>query len=118
VIITESAWWLSALFGEKPPLHDDSPPMPGFYKRRLISRGPFVPARIWIEENRDDDGELLEDVRYCCEVNGLICSAWGEWLMVCKYPISRDEWERMDGLRKAEGTVSAGSDFMAGADGQ
>jgi hypothetical protein len=100
VIITESAWWLSALFGEKPPLHDDTLPAPGFYKRRLIPRGPFVPARIYTIEERDDDGELLCDVVYCCEVNGLKVDAFSEWLMVCKYPISRDEWEMMDEERR------------------
>lgn len=118
MIITESPWYLAALFGEKPPLHDDSPPEPGWYKRRLIARGPFVPARVWCEENRDDDGELTEDVRYYCEVNGSLVNAFDEWWLICKYPISRDEWEMMDGLRKAEGAVSPEPDFMAGADGQ
>ncbi len=96
MIITESPWYLAALFGEKPPLHDDTLPQPGWFKVRLVSRGAFHPARIWIEEDRDDDGELQSDVLYFCEVNGDLVDVWDWWLRVCKNPISRDEWEMME----------------------
>lgn len=119
MIIQESEWWLKALFGEHPPIHEDSLPEAGYFKRRLVARGPFVPCRVWIVEERDDDGELLCDVLYCCEVNGRQESAFDQWLYLAKYPISRAEYERMmDGLEQAERAVSAEPDFMAGADGQ
>ena len=102
-IIEESDWWLRALFGERPSIHGDSAPEPGFYKRRIVARGKFIPVRIWVEESRDDDGELLEDVRYYCEVDGKQADVWEEWLMVCKYPISRDEWEMMENERVRQG---------------
>jgi hypothetical protein len=95
MIIEESEWWLRALFGERPPIHEDTPPQAGWYMRRLVPRGPFVPARIYLEEYRDEVGELLCDVVYCCEVNGRREDAFDQWLYLAKYPISRDRYQEM-----------------------
>lgn len=99
MIIQESDWYIAALLGKMPPIHEDSAPEAGFYKVRLESRGAFYPARVWIEEERDDVGELLCDVLYFCEVNGDLVEAWDWWLRVCKNPISRNLWEQMEDER-------------------
>ena len=38
-------------------------PEPGFYRMRLVKDGPWVPARIWIEDGERDPetGELMSD---------------------------------------------------------
>jgi len=41
---------------------------PGFYKTRKVRHGAFIPARLWTEETRDEDGHLIADVRYCAEI--------------------------------------------------
>jgi len=45
---------------------------PGFYRARLVKGGPFVPARLWIEDGDrcPETGELLSDVIYHLEVDG------------------------------------------------
>ena len=57
MIIQESDWYIAALLWKMPPIHEDSAPEAGFYKVRLESRGAFYPARVWIEEERDDVGD-------------------------------------------------------------
>jgi len=42
----------------------------GFYKTRLVRGGVFVPVRVAYEGDRDETGELIEDERLICEVNG------------------------------------------------
>lgn len=93
--VTQSDWWLSAVFGENPPIHDDTAPQPGYYKMRLVPRGPFFPARIWTVEERDETGDLMQDVEYYCEVNHTPSDAFEQWLYLCKYPITKEEYEGM-----------------------
>ena len=58
--ITEELEWLSC--------RDLNEPVPGLFKTRLRSRGPWVPARVWIEEDRDPEtGELMADQQIICE---------------------------------------------------
>lgn len=89
-IIEQSAWHWHALNGGA-AIHDDTPPQPGWYKRRLVPRGPFVPARIWIERD-ESDGEIVSDDKYGCEVGDEPRDAFEEWLYLCKNPITQEEW--------------------------
>jgi len=65
------AWWRAAVAGQAPAYHDGLPEC-GWYKTRLVSGGPWCAARIWVERDIDPDtGELADDERYCCEVDGM-----------------------------------------------
>lgn len=62
---------LTAEFPEdRPPVHEGEPQC-GWFKVRLVKGGPWVPARIWIEQEIDPEtDELLTDEVICCEVAG------------------------------------------------
>jgi hypothetical protein len=89
-------WWRDALNGLKPVVTDE--PHPGFYKRRLVKGGPFVPVQIWIEGDRDDAGELVDDERILCSVNGREADAVDNWMYCCVHPISEAEFDYLTSL--------------------
>ncbi|MBS8227133.1 hypothetical protein [Vannielia litorea] len=65
------AWHRAALAGENPPRHDGLPEC-GWFKRRLVKNGPWVPVRIYIEREIDPaTGELTCDEIMRIEVEGL-----------------------------------------------
>jgi len=88
-------WWWAALAGQKPGVHEDEPRC-GLFKRRIQARGPFVPARIYLEREIDEEtGELLSDEVMRCEVNGQQRDPLTEWLWLAKHPISIEEHEEI-----------------------
>lgn len=91
-------WWRDALSGLKPQITDQ--PHPGFYRRKLVKGGPFVPVRVWMEGPRDESGELLDDEVMKCEVDGREVDAADQWLWICSYPIPEREYTYMIGLSK------------------
>jgi hypothetical protein len=94
-IIETSDWWLKAVFGEEPALHESTPPQPGYYRTRLIQRGIVVPARIWIIEERDENGELVCDQKFGCEIAGKQADAFENWMYLAGHPIWLDEYLRL-----------------------
>ena len=96
-----SAYWRGALAGEKPPVHDI--PEPGFYQRRLVRGGPFVPVRIWIDQEIGDDGELTGPPTYRAEVNGRPARIEYQWPWCADEPIAEADYRYMiDRARWAE----------------
>jgi hypothetical protein len=98
------AWWEAATDGAGPPIHDDEP-QPGFYAVRKFrygewARGPYVPARIWIEPGEIDPetGELLSDERYRAEIDGKPADPWRVWTWLAKRPIPLSEWEYLKAM--------------------
>lgn len=82
-------WWRSALRGENPP-RSDGLPESGWFKTKLVKGGPWVAARIWLERDIDrETGELADDERFACEVDGMRVGAASVWLHLV--PISREE---------------------------
>lgn len=77
-----------------PPIHENEP-KPGWYMRRLIPKGPYVPARIWLEADVGDDGELLGPEVLLCEVDGQRRNVGGEWTWLASRPISEDKFMDM-----------------------
>ena len=72
-----------------------SDPLPGFYRRRLVKGGPWVPARIFYS----GDGLLL------CEVNGISADPLDAWTWLAGHPISEDEFRwRTETMKWASGT--------------
>ena len=85
------AWYRKALLGLSPV--NDSTPQPGFYKRRLVKGGVFVPARIWVEQDVCPvTGELLSDEVMHCEINGRAADPEDAWSWICSDPITEQEF--------------------------
>lgn len=65
----------------------------GWFKRRLVKGGVFVPARIWIEAETDaDTGELISDEVMICEVGGRREDPSEAWTWLCANPITEAEF--------------------------
>ncbi len=74
-------------------IHEDEP-LSGFYRRRLVRGGPWVPAVIWMEPGDIDPetGELASDDTLCCFVNGRPVDVFKEWTWLAGNPISAEEY--------------------------
>ena len=85
------AWHTAALRGLAPVI--DNTPQCGFYKRKLVKGGVFVPARIWMFQDIDaETGELLSDELLQCEVNGTYADPEDAWSWICSHPIREQEF--------------------------
>ena len=67
-------------------------PQCGWFKLRLVKGGPFVPARIWMFQPIED-GELVGDETFQCEVNGKFADAEDQWHWLCQNPITKAEFD-------------------------
>lgn len=88
------AWHRAVMANPQAQIVHDNRPQCGWYKCRLTRGGIFVPARIWIEQSVGDDGELLDEPRIRCEINGIEeydLARWWTWLGA--YPISKGEFD-------------------------
>ena len=92
------AWHSAALAGKAPPIHDGDPQC-GFYKRRLVRGGPWVPARIFVERDVDPrTGELTCDEVLRIEVEGLDAGDPADhWTYLT--PISREAFDHLVDFR-------------------
>lgn len=88
------AWWRAALEGSAPPPVNETP-QAGYYKRRLVKGGPWVPVAIWVEQEIGECGELLAPEIIKCSVDGKIADAVSEWGYCCSHPISKQEYVRL-----------------------
>ena len=72
-------------------------PQEGFYRRRLVRGGPWVPARIWWEygEVDQESGHKMDDDVLHCLVNGRRRDPYREWLWLAKEPITEAEFNFM-----------------------
>lgn len=84
-------WWRAAIAGDKPAITAE--PQAGFYKRRLVKGGPFVPVHIWIERELDEAGDLLSDEVVKCTVDGRLADADSTWSYCAGSPISEAEFD-------------------------
>jgi hypothetical protein len=87
------AWWLAALGGRSPQI--TSEPQCGWFQRKLVREGPWVPVRIFMRQVVDADGELIEPEELLCEVDGQLRDAVDQWTYVCDQPISRERYRFM-----------------------
>lgn len=83
-------WHREAMAGLDPEVGQE--PQCGWFKRRLVKNGPFVPARIWLDADVDEAGELISDERFQCEVNGQWADAENQWQWLCGEPITEQEF--------------------------
>src|SRR5690606_16246310 len=96
------AWYRDRLDGtetcELLSVHDL--PQCGWFKAHLVGAGPWVPARIWLEQEIDPlTGELIDDERLLCEVNGGRRDPYREWERLCGNPVPKAEYDYLIRLR-------------------
>lgn len=75
-------------------LHD---PVVGFYRRRLVRGGPWVPAKIWWDRGDTDPetGHQMSDDVLRCVVNGKVVDPYEHWLWIGGNPITEAEYKFM-----------------------
>lgn len=91
------AWHANALlgvFGEELGLHGEEPEC-GWFKRRLVKGGVEVPARIWMYQPINEEGELVADEVLQCEVDGQYADPYEAWSWLCGNPITEAEFNYM-----------------------
>lgn len=88
-------WHGRALRGLAPVITDI--PRCGYYKRKLVKGGVFVPGRIWMFQEIDPEtGELLSDEVLQCEVNGRQADPMDAWPWLCANPITEAEYRYLE----------------------
>lgn len=99
-------WHNAAMAGKNPPVHDGEP-QAGYYKRKLVRGGPWVPARIFIEREIDPEtGELASDEVLCIEVDGTRRRDPAyHWTYLT--PISRQEFQALTEEHKTNAIMQA-----------
>ena len=92
-------WWLGAIAGRNPPRHDGVPEC-GFFKKKLVRGGPWVPVRIFVERDIDPEtGELTSDERFVWEMEGIRQDTHPGAEMSWLTPISKEEYDRLNDKR-------------------
>ena len=87
-------WWREELAAPGQRLPDL--PQCGFYMRRIVKGGAFVPARIW----RDPEYDLVTDIPtgreiLRCELGTKAVDPMAEWVRLSAQPISEVEYHKM-----------------------
>jgi hypothetical protein len=90
-IAEQYAWHRAALAGDEPEITATA--QCGFFKRRLVRGGPWVPCRIWLYAEIDDAGELVTDEILQAEVAGEYADPDDLWSFVAANPISESEFK-------------------------
>ncbi|GGE24078.1 hypothetical protein GCM10011345_32570 [Gemmobacter megaterium] len=87
------AWHRAAVAGEAPPIHDGLPEC-GWFKRRLVKGGPWVPVRIFVRREIEmDTGELLGPEILVADVDGKLDDPARHWTYLT--PITRSDYEAL-----------------------
>ena len=98
-------FWRRSLSGERVARFEDDP-QPGFYKRRMVRGGPFVPVEIWLEQEIDPEtGELAADERLVAICNGILRDPLSIWTY-CR-PISASEYNGLTGAHASMPDMAA-----------
>jgi len=63
-------------------------PQPGFYRTRLVKNGPWVAARIWLDDSIPERPAVL-----LAEMGGKEVDAFWLWTRVIDQPISEAEFQ-------------------------
>lgn len=70
---------------------DINKPVPGYYKRKLVKGGVFVPVRIQQVASQPDGSPV-----WVCEVDGeLVDDVFEQWVWCAPCPISETEYRYM-----------------------
>jgi hypothetical protein len=92
-------WWEAAVAG-RPAVRHDGIAEAGFYKRRLVRGGPWVPVRIFVEREIDPDtGELTAPEVLRWEMEGLRQETDPGEVFSWLTPITKAEFDRLTDMR-------------------
>lgn len=83
-----------ALSGERVPVFEDEP-QSGWYRRRMVKNGPWVPVMIWLEQEVDDAGDLCDEPRWTCLVDDEQADALDHWTRCAGKPILKATYDHM-----------------------
>jgi len=74
---------------------DINEPQEGFYRRRLVRNGMWVPARIWWERGEIDpeSGHQMSDDVLHCLVDGKPANPYDQWIFLAGHPLKGGEAE-------------------------
>src|SRR5262245_29086839 len=84
------AWHRQALLGRAVIVNEE--PHCGWYQRRLAKGGVMVPCRIWLHQEIGEDGELVDDERLECEINGRAADVIEQWHWLADNPITEQRF--------------------------
>jgi 5'-3' exonuclease len=88
------AWWRAEL--KRPGQRIPEDPQCGWYKRRLVRKGPYVACRIWREPEVDfETGRPSGKDTLNCEVAAERADAMNHWGYLCRTPISEADYKHM-----------------------
>lgn len=77
--------------GKKPPITHE--PQCGYFRRKMVRGGPWVPVEIYLKYSTDMDGDLVSPEVMVCNVNGKACDPEDQWTYVAGSPITLVEYE-------------------------
>lgn len=91
--------------GERVP-RSEGDPQCGWYQRRFVKDGPFVPVRIWMEQPRDPEtGELCGDETIRAECDGQPVDVVKIWTY-CR-AIPKADYDALVRMRQEEAIMAA-----------
>ena len=103
--LEQMAWHRAAMRGENPDRIEDQP-QPGWYRRRLVKGGPFVPVKIWLDQDIDhESGELQSPEILRATLNGQPTDPVRVWTY-CD-PISREQFEALEAAHASAPLMAA-----------
>lgn len=100
------AWHRAALINPRTPVIEDEPQC-GWFRRRLVKGGSWVPGRIWIERELTATGELACDEQLRCEVLGEWRDPIREWAFLASNPITEAAYEHLCRLHQVMPAMAA-----------
>lgn len=87
------AWHRAAIAGLQPPIHEGQPEC-GWFKRRIVKGGPWVPVEVFVRREIDPDtGELEGPEVLVASYDDRIVPAHTIWTFLT--PISRVEFDAL-----------------------
>ena len=94
------AWHTAAVAGERPATFEDDCQC-GWFRTRMVKNGPWVPAKIWLEQEIDEEtGELLADEVFRALLDGENRSPDLVWQRACGNPITEEAFLALCDLRE------------------
>ncbi len=85
------AWYIQVMEGKNPPITHE--PQCGWFKRKLVKGGPWVPVSIFLISPTDEDGNLDGPEEMRCYVNGKAADPGEQWTYVADRPITLQEFD-------------------------
>lgn len=92
------AWHAAALAGRPPVITHE--PHCGWFRCRLVKKGCWVPAQIFMVQLTDTEtGELIMPEEQLCTVDGVQRDAEEQWLFLSENPTTEKDFEFQTRLR-------------------